>query len=143
MADVSVHAIGRRRADAVANMGVLTYITALLLRAASAPYKLFLVSWCYGRRFEGRETSPLIDLDLWNTLLVGEALRRGGRFIAKRAHHKKKDVRTVSGDDMRAILGGSSPTKKRPVEEDAESRRARKEEKRRRKAAKKAKKGKA
>ena len=34
VADVSVHAIRRRRADAVANMGVLTYITALL-RSAS------------------------------------------------------------------------------------------------------------
>ena len=65
--------------------------------------------------------------------------KTGGRFIAKRAHHKKKDVRTVSGDDMRAILGGSSPTK-RPIDEDAESRRARKEEKRRKKAAKKARK---
>ena len=32
----------------------------------------------------------------------------------------------MSGDDMRAILGGSSP-KKRPIDEDAESRRARKE----------------
>ena len=62
MADVSVHAIRRRRADAVANMGVLTYITALLLRAASAPYQFFLVSWCYGRRFEGCEAPTLIDL---------------------------------------------------------------------------------
>ena len=37
------------------------------------------MSWCYGRRFEGRETSPLIDLDLWNTLLVGETSPRGRR----------------------------------------------------------------
>ena len=72
----------------------------------------------------------------------------GRRFQSKRGHHKKKDVRTVNQEDLRAILGGAAPAprataKRKAGEADEGARRARKEEKRRRKAAKAAKKGKA
>jgi Pin2-interacting protein X1 len=68
----------------------------------------------------------------------------GRRFQSKRGHHKKKDVRTVNKEDLRAILGGAAPAprataKRKAGEADEGARRARKEEKRRRKAAKKGK----
>ena len=55
VADVSVQAIRRRRTDAVAEMTVLTNYCVAAFRDEPRvlPIKFFLVSWCYGRRFEG------------------------------------------------------------------------------------------
>ena len=55
VADVSVQAIRRRRTDAVIEMNVLTNYCVAAFRDEPRvlPIKFFLVSWCYGRRFEG------------------------------------------------------------------------------------------